>query len=262
MGAHKEKEWTLMDKKPAIKVGDRVACIATMGGFGEYVISPENDLMPVPDHVTDEEASLFEPVCLTTNIVRQTVEQNSTVMVIGAGALGLMCIQLAKIYGAKKVITSEPVAFKRELALKVGADYAIDPKTQNVCHEVEKITNGRFCNAVIECVGLPETIRLIPYVAAQNAKVGCIGACTEPCLFDWSYIHFKGMMVTSQMAGWVLFGNFDDMMMRGMDMIASGKMDLKSLITHRFKLAVDDINRAFDLIKKDEVIKGVFIFDK
>ncbi len=237
--------------------GDRVSLLATIGGFGEYVISDTSLVVRVPDNISDEEASLFEPVVMVYNTIRQVVSVGDTVCILGQGALGLLATQLSKVYGARKIIVSEPFAMKRELAKKFGADITIDPKTRNVVHEIEKLTDGKGVNVVIEAAGVPETIRIIPYIAGYGASVGQIGACCVPVTVDWSYIHFKCLRVTSE--GYMFFhDNMRNFLSRAMDLIASGKLNLKPMITHRYDL--EDIDKAFKDVQSGMVIKGAFIF--
>lgn len=89
-------------------------------------------------------------------------------------------------------------------------------------------------------------------------RIGQIGACFVPVLMDWAYIHFKGLQVLSVMS---FEGNCNAIKVfkDSMDMIASKKMDLKSLITHHYKL--EDIDKAFKDVESGNVIKGIFTFE-
>ncbi|MEM2111105.1 MAG: zinc-binding dehydrogenase [Candidatus Bathyarchaeia archaeon] len=256
MGPFSEKHETLLNETPTYKVGDRVALVGNIGGFGEYVITEPSYTQKVPDNVSDEEASLFEPVTLVNTMVRQTVTMGDTVCILGQGALGLLATQLSKLYGASKIIVSDPIAMKRKLAEKFGADITIDPTTTNVVHEIEKLTDGKGVDVAIEAAGVPATIRMLPYIIGQGAIIGQIGACCVPVTVDWSYIHFKGALVTSVMAGMKKFGRAD-CLKRSMDLIASGKLNLKPMITHRYTL--EEVDKAFKDVESGMVIKGVFI---
>jgi L-iditol 2-dehydrogenase len=256
IGPRSERHEALLSEEPEYEVGDRVALIGNVGGFGEYVITEPSYMVKVPDNVTDEEASLFEPVFIVNTMVRQVVAMGDTVCILGQGALGLLATQMSKLYGASKIIASEPIAIKRELAKKFGADIVIDPKTTNVVHEIEKLTDGKGVNVVIEAAGLPETIRMLPYIVGFGGVIGQIGACCVPVTVDWSYIHFKALQVTSVMAG-IKHGGLAQSMKRAMYLIASGKLDLKSMITHRYRL--EDVDKAFKDVESGMVIKGVFI---
>lgn len=241
------------------KVGDRVVGIPVVGGFGEYILLDRGATLPVPDNITDEEATLVEPVFMVYNVVRQVVSIGDTVAILGQGSLGLIATQIAKKMGASMIIVSELEPEKRELALKFGADYAIDPNEKNVVHEIERITKGRGVDVGIEAAGEPETTRMIPYIMAMGGKVGQIGACCVPVTVDWSYIHFKGLNITSEIH--MLYRSMPRQVLEySLRMISTGMIDVKQLVTHRYKL--EQIDEAFAEVEKGKVIKALFIFDK
>jgi len=255
VGPYIKKEETLLAANIDFKPGDRVASFNTRAAFGEYVLLDRNETIKVPDSVSNEEASLLEPGIVVYSVVENVVSITDTVCILGQGALGLIATQLARVRGASRIIVSEPIAMKRKLAKKFGADITIDPSTTNVVHEIEKLTDGKGVNAIIEAAGVPGTIRVLPYIAGVGAMIGQIGACCVPVMVDWSYIHFKAMQVVSVMsqANWVNF------MKTSMGLLASGKLNVKPMITHRYKL--EDIDKAFKDVESGMVIKGMFIFE-
>ena len=265
MGAdHKGSNKLLfMDQGNGFKVGDRVSMVGTIGGFGEYIVSPVNEAIKVPDNVPDDVASLFEPTMITNVIAFNNVRMNDVVFIMGQGALGLLSTQLAKIYGAKTVITSDPVPMKRELSKKLGADYVIDPTTEKVVDRVLELTGGHGVDTIIEAAGVPETISLIPYLGKWGCRVGQIGACCVPVLVDWSYIHFKGYQVTGTNYAMLNMGGMEIAKQRAMEMMASGRLKYDDIITHRLPLTVEATNDIFKKIEKgDEVIKAIYVMDK
>lgn len=258
VGPYTAHEQSMMASSDYFKVGDRVSIVATVGGFGEYVISDAAALIKVPDSLGDEEASLYEPVLVVYNVLKQIIALGDRVLILGQGALGLIATQMAKAMGASQIIVSEPIAFKRELAKKFGANIALDPGRTHIVHEIERITDGKGMPVVIEAAGKPETIEIIPYVTALGAKVGQIGACCDPVLTDWSYIHFKGMKVVSSGHEYHVNGALPNQWKTCMQIMAT-YLDMKPLITHRYRL--DDIDQAFRDVETGNVIKGVFLFD-
>lgn len=252
-----------MGADPVFEVGDRVGLAGTIGGLGEYIVSPFREAVKIPDNLTNDEASLTEPAMILWGMCRTVVNHNDTVCIFGQGALGLLATQWARIFGAKTIITTDPLAMKREKSKEFGADYVIDPTTQNVTAEVEKITGGTGCNAVIDCAGVPDTISNIPYVAGWGAKIGCIGACCVPVLLDWSYIHFKGMLVYSAQAAMASMGGSVRNMLEGAMKAMStekekGTLHLADMITHRPSLTVKDIDALFkEIDEQGSVIKAV-----
>ena len=254
--------WTgTMGRSKPLEVGDHVSGSGVYGGFGEYGIMMSNVPGLVPKSVPFEIATFAENVFIINNVLRQVIEPGYSVLILGQGALGGLATMMAKLMGAGMVIVSEPVKSKRDLALKRGAVLAIDPNTQNVVDEVMKATNGLGAQVVIEAAGVQDSIGLIPYVAAFGARIAQIGACTDPVVVDWSYIHFKGLQIFSQGSYSIRNGgSIARMEQEAVDILASGRLDLASLITHRFTL-----DQLPDIMKEaqtnDDMIKALCLFN-
>ena len=244
-----------------LEIGTRVVGIPIVGGLGEYIIAGRRRWLPVPDSIDDVSGTMIEPAFMVLNAVRQTVTIGDVVCVVGQGVLGLLATQIAKAMGARKVIAVEPLAHKRALALKLGADVVIDP---DACGG--KITDavleagGGGVDSALECAGVPESIAYLPYIMKNGGIIGQIGACCDPVLIDWCYIHFRGLKVVGG-SHLLQTGHFPRLMRRAIDIIASGQIDVKSMITHRYhELTAANLYEAFNLIEKDIPVKAVFIF--
>lgn len=264
MGAEHKRAGKLdmLNSNYDFKVGDRVSMVGTIGGFGKYIVTPVNEVCKVPDHVPNEVASLFEPTMVTNTIAWNNVRVGDTVVIMGQGALGLLSTQLAKVYGAKTVITTELVPMKRELSKKLGADYVLDPTKEHIVDRVRELTGGKGADVIIDCAGEPATIQMIPYLARIGARIGQIGACCVPVLIDWSYIHFRGLKVTGTMDGYAKMGGLEPCKASAMNMLASGKIRYEDIITHRLPLTVEATDEIFRKIEKgDEVIKAIYVMD-
>jgi threonine dehydrogenase-like Zn-dependent dehydrogenase len=246
-----------------LQIGDRVGIFGLFGGLGEYVIAEADKCVKVPDNVSDDEAGLMEPISILLAATRKAVFLGENICILGGGALGLLAVQFCKLRGADKIIVSEPIAWKRDLALKFGATHIIDPNIQNVVKEVEHITDGSGCECVMECAGRPETIQMLPYIAKCWGVIIQIGAGSKPALVDWDYIHFKFLRVEGQHYPMVPgpLGPIQQMEAT-MKIISLGLLDIQSLITHRYQFSLNTVQEAFEEIRKGNVIKAVFHFDK
>ena len=128
------------------------------GGFQQYIVVPQNTVYIIPEGVTSQEAAMCEPVgCCLHGLEQADVKFGDSVVILGGGVIGILLMKLAKIRGAAKVIISEPLTYRRELASKYGADHTIDPFSQNLADEVMKFTEGLGADVVIEAAGRPET---------------------------------------------------------------------------------------------------------
>ena len=147
----------------------------TNGGFAQYAAVNERQVYKLGEHTTFEMGAMTEPVsCCVHGIDMCNIKVGDQVVVIGGGMIGLLMLQLAKLSGASKLAMLEPVASKRELALKLGADVAIDPLKEDVKARLEE--EGFFwINCVIECAGLPSTMSQAIDLAGPKATVMLFG---------------------------------------------------------------------------------------
>lgn len=145
------------------------------GGFAEYCAVPVSQVYPIPDGVSFRQAAMAEPVaCCLHGIDMCNIRPGDTVAVFGAGMIGLIMLQLAKLSGAATVISIEPIAEKRAVAERLGADLTIDPFNQDVPEVLRENGIGRI-HAVIECVGKTGTIAQAIEIAGPKAVVMMFG---------------------------------------------------------------------------------------
>ncbi len=143
-----------------------------LGTQAEYLVWNANQIFKIPDDVSLEVASLTEPFAIAVNaVMRAGISVGKSVFVIGAGSIGQMLIQLARINGASLVATSARTASKRDLALSFGADEAIDPNEVDVVEEALRITGGRGFDIVIEASGNIDCVNQGIDMAAEGGKV-------------------------------------------------------------------------------------------
>ena len=228
------------------------------------VASPE-EVIKVPDNLTNEEASLFEPWTVLWAPCQTAIKYGDVVCILGQGALGSFATQWARINGAKTIITSEPIPYKRELSKKFGADIVLDPTTQDITAEIDKITNGIGCDVVFECAGEPETIKLLPYITRYDGTIVQIGACCDPVYVDWGYIHFKGLLVHSSTSGYAalqharLDNPYHKCMADAAREKAAGRFNIQDMITHHPKFTVEGVTELFREIEEEgTVLKAIF----
>lgn len=145
------------------------------GGFAEYCSVPQSQVYKIADSTSYEAAAMTEPTaCCVHGIDMCNISCGDTVAIIGGGMIGMIMLQLAKLSGAGKLIMIEPVAEKRTIAEKLGADLCIDP----IENEVKKvlIENGiERISAVIECVGKTSTIEQAIDIAGEKSVVMMFG---------------------------------------------------------------------------------------
>ncbi len=131
--------------------GDRVL---TYGGFRQTHVRAEGRCWKLPAEFSWKSAVCLDPADFALGAVRDGhVRVGDAVAVLGMGAIGLMAVQIARVAGAEKVIVSDPLPRRRELARQVGADLALDPAACDAGLEIKKATDGRGVDVAIEYSG-------------------------------------------------------------------------------------------------------------
>jgi L-iditol 2-dehydrogenase len=227
---------------------------STSMGFAEYMIAPKECLVPFSG-IPFEEASLVEPLGVALDLFYTAdIRFDESVLVAGIGAIGLLAIQLAKAAGAKKIYAAAHSHSKAriELAAKFGADEIIH--TDKTGLESYKYSGGgvdkilltappRLIPACMKAANLGGTIAYIGFASGSDAFV----------TFDANEFHVKKLQLKASFAAPALY------FPRGISLIQSGAVDVKSLISHRFPL--EEIGNAMCSLRDDKLnsVKSVMI---
>jgi L-iditol 2-dehydrogenase len=218
------------------------------GGMGEYLVIEEPYLHRFPDSWDFEEGAWVETFSIGYFGLWGNggyVDASDDVAILGAGPVGLSALMVAKTAGARTIVL-EPLAFRRELALKYGADAAVDPTTPDLKTEVNSLSGGRGPSVVVEASGNDRAIASIFDIAGHSARVRLIGHSVgrklplEIGLTIWKTLSVTGSGGTR---------NFAQRTIRFMDRIRD-RFDLKGLITHRFPF--EAIDEAFEVAAKEK----------
>ncbi|MGE4282439.1 MAG: zinc-dependent dehydrogenase [Clostridia bacterium] len=225
------------------------------GGFAEYVKIPAiaikyGHVVKLPGHVSFEEGALAEPLsCCINGIKKAGVALNDTVLIVGAGPIGLMHLQLAKAAGASKVIVSEPIENRRMMAGKFGADIVVNPVSENLKEIIMQHTDGYGADKIIMAIGVPsivnDTLKLARKGGTINLFAGFAG--TGECTIEANVIHYNEINVNGTSA----FTRLD--YMSAVSLIASGKVNVKDLVSHVYKIG--DFTKAYETCKSGEGVK-------
>lgn len=203
----------------------------TDGGFAQYCAVNESQVYKLAENTTYEQGAMTEPLaCCLHGIDLCEITTSSVVMVIGGGMIGQLMLQLAKLAGACKIILLEPVAEKRELAKKLGADLCIDPIQEDVKAVLEKNGIHRI-QAVIECAGLKATMAQAIELAGKKSVVMMFGL-TRP----EDEIAVKPFEIFKKEI--VLKASFINpyTQQRALDLINTGKVDVSSMVVEYIPL--------------------------
>ena len=154
----------------------RIIGYETQGGYAEYVTAPRENILPIPDNLSFEEAASIPLVFLTAwhmLTTRAHLTPGETVLVWGAGSgVGSAAIQIAKLLGAR-VIATAGSADKLEKARKLGADFAVNHYSEDVPAEVKRFTNGKKANVVFDHIGQATWEKSMRSMAPGGRLVNC-----------------------------------------------------------------------------------------
>ncbi len=147
-----------------------------MGAFAEYVAVPERVAYALPDNLPFEHAALIEAVSVAVHAISLTpIALDDTVVVIGAGMIGLLTLQAALLAGASRVYVCDVDDSRLELARSLGATGTFNSHKASAGQEIQQLTAGRGADAALECVGALSTVKLAIDVVRKGASVTLIG---------------------------------------------------------------------------------------
>jgi (R,R)-butanediol dehydrogenase/meso-butanediol dehydrogenase/diacetyl reductase len=147
------------------------------GAFAERV-PVRADLLRRLNTMSYEEGALIEPLSTLVRANKYSVKSGDTVLVMGAGTIGLFALQCAKRYGAKRVCVTEVSKLRAQVAKKLGADQVFNPEEVNVGQKMNELSNGIGPDVVLECIGKPETIRGAETIVRKGGIAMIIGVST------------------------------------------------------------------------------------
>ena len=213
--------------------------------YAEYVLMEEWEPVPIPEGVSDEAAALCEPCAVTVHAVRlSNLKLGDAVVVLGAGPIGLLCMQTARAAGATKVIVSEPAPARAEAARRLGADAVLDPTQGDIEERVTELTGGVGPQVVFECAAAPPTLDQALNLAARGGQVVLVAIAWEPTpVLPPSWMAREVRLQAS-------FGTLPEDWKVSLELIASGKVDMSPLLSESNYLPLDDIQNAFEALVK------------
>lgn len=220
------------------------------GGFAQYSRIPASQAFKLEPTVPWEAAAMAEPLaCCLHGIDLAGIQVGDKVCVVGAGAIGLLMVQLAKLSGASQIVLSEPNEKRRQVGLQLGANAALDPTRPDAQEAFAQVLGGG-ANVVIECVGNVPAVKSAFQFAGKGATVLLFSVPKVDATFDLPLFDVYKKELTIK-------GSFvnPDTHARAVALINSGKVDFGPIITHRFPL--DQLPEAIAMQMSDASIKVV-----
>lgn len=228
------------------------------GGFAEFIRIPELHLKhlthKVSDNVTDEEATLIEPIaCCLHGLKQADIRPDDSVLIMGAGTIGILHAQLAKIKGANKVIVSDMSEYKLQKALKVGCDYAINITEKDIISEVNQITNGQGVDVIVIAAGVSSLVSDAVNMVRRAGRIIVFSGFDKNKLVTLDASRFFKDEISIIGTYSVTPYEFPE----ALDLLEKRKLNTDEMITHVFPL--DKLSEAIDLSTdpKQSVLKVI-----
>ena len=226
------------------------------GCQAEYVLVPDAmaNLALVPDGLTDEQVLMCPDIMSTgfSGAEKGDVRIGDTVVIFAQGPIGLCATAGARLRGAAMIISVDSIPARMEVSRRMGADHVVDFRATDPVAEIMRLTDGRGVDVAIEALGTQATFEAALRVLRPGGTLSSLGVYSTDLRIPLGAFAAglgDNTIVTSLCPGG------KERMRRLMAVIESGRIDLKPLVTHRFKL--DQIEAAYDLFshQRDGVLK-------
>lgn len=221
-----------------------------------YLAFPAELCYKLPDSISTRVGALIEP--LSTSMYSAELSEatvGDTVVILGAGCIGLLIMMCCKARGASKIIVCDLEDNRLEKAKELGASYVINSKKSDPLAEIERLTNGRGADIVIEAAGSKFTIAQTPFLVRQGGLIVLVGmSAEEEITFNFGQLMAKAPRIKSQF-------RFVNTFPTAIAAVESGLIPLEKIVTHEFSF--DEIQKAYETCVHDKasVVKALVKID-
>ncbi len=222
------------------------------GGFAEFSIVPETQVYKLPDNIPFDWGTFVEPLsCSIHGMDLADITSGDTVVILGAGVIGLMILELTSFSGAGKIIVVEPNKERREIAHKLKAHIVIDPTKEDV-RDIIMRNSYNGADVVIECAGLPTTSRLTFDLVRRAGRIILFGVCDKEAkiFIKPQEIYYKELTIKGSFINPNTFS-------RAIELLSLGKIDFSKFNITRFPL--EELLKAFECHREQKATKIIIL---
>ena len=219
------------------------------GGFAEYMIRNGMACYKLPDHLSWEEGALVEPLAVGVHAVRRArMLGGETVVVLGAGTIGLMQVAAARSMGAGKLYVTARYPHQAEMARKLGADAVLPTETEDLVEAVADATDGQGADITFETVGGHDFLTMEQAYAITRGigRIIVLGIFHDPATMDFMEPFKKELSIIFSQCYAFIDEIHDFTIAR--DIISAGRLPFKEMVTHTFPFdrAQEALDTAYD----------------
>lgn len=226
-----------------------------IGTFADYFPIRADKAYRFSDKISYDKAALTEPLANCVHILSLVRDrERKAIAVIGCGTIGLLTILLAKRQGYQTIIGSDPLAFNRAVAEKVGATHTVDPLKEDIVSYIRDLTGGMGVDVSVVAAGAPGILDQASDITKKGGEIMLVAMMTEQSTLS----SVKLLSRQQELRGSMLYNPVD---FENALAVIEGGADLSALLTHTMKL--EDVDQAMRMLKerKEDLIKITLHFD-
>ena len=212
--------------------------VTRQGCFAEYLAIPAVNAYPIPDDVTDDQASIMDPLGNATHTALSFDLVGEDVLITGAGPIGIMAVAIAKHVGARHVVITDVNNYRLELAKKMGATKAINVSKTTLEDTMQELQMAEGFDVGLEMSGNKQAFNSMLKNTNNAGKIALLGFLPNDTTIDWNHIILKGLTVKG-IYGREMFETWYKMVA----MLQSG-LNVDAVITHHYP--IDEYAEAFE----------------
>ena len=242
------------------RAGRRHLCMNTVGvgvnrpgAFAEYLSVPAFNAFKLPDAITDDMASILDPLGNATHTALSFDLVGEDVLITGAGPIGIMAVAVARYAGARHVVITDVNDYRLDLARKMGATRAINVSGTTIDETMKELGMVEGFDVGMEMSGNPQAFRDLLRTMHHGGKVAILGIPPGDMAIDWNDVIFKGLILKG-VYGREMFETWYKMS----SMLQSG-LNMEPIITHHFD--IDEFQPAFELMESGQTGKVILHWD-
>jgi NDMA-dependent alcohol dehydrogenase len=243
--------------------GEPLIAMMQVGTFSEHVVAATDSLVKI-----DPSVSLFAGSLVSCGVTtgwgaavnRAGTQPGDTVVVVGVGGVGINAVQGARMVGARQIIAVDPVAFKRDSALRFGATHVVS-SAEEAIPLVQQLTHGAMAERVIVAPGVLHTDMMAAALALTGKGGTCVPVAVAPMSETTVPISMSQFVGYAKEIKGTLYGNLNprESMPKLLSLYQNGLLNLDDLVTRTYVL--DDINQAFTDMRDGANLRGLITFD-
>jgi threonine 3-dehydrogenase len=230
------------------QAGRRHLCINTVGvgvnrpgAFAEYVAIPGSNVQPVPDNISDDIASILDPLGNAVHTALHFDLVGEDVLITGAGPIGMMATAIARHVGARYIVVTDVNDYRLELAETLGADRELNVTRENVSDVMADLGMKEGFDVGLEMSGVPAALHDMITTMDNGGNIALLGIPPKQAPIDWNDIVFKGLTLQG-IYGRRMFETWYKMLA----MLETG-LDVSKVITHHFP--AENFEEALDVMR-------------